>query len=203
MFCQKCGAQTDVGLNFCRSCGAPISVPQTEQANYQKPQEKQQNYQQPQYDQSVYQKPKKKKKGCLISVIIVACLFLILIVATLLNGGEISFSTANVSEAYMASMIDPETSEPLVTTDVFPQTTTTEIYATVLIKNVPGDTRVSAIWHHIPTGSSLPSENDIIASTDMWINFSLTSPSGFATGEYKVEILLDDEIEETLYFTVE
>lgn len=201
MFCQKCGAQIDAGTSFCRSCGAPISASQAENALYQQPQQPQ--YQQPSYGQPEYQKPKKKKKGCLISIIVVAALLVILIIAAVLNGGELSFSTANVSEAYMASSIDEETSEPLVKTDVFPQSTTTEIFATVLIKNVPDDTKVSAIWYHIPTDSSLPSENDIMADTDMWINFSLTSSGGFATGEYKIEILLNDEVEETLYFTVE
>jgi hypothetical protein len=203
MFCQKCGAQIDPGTNFCRSCGAPVSGQQTGTGTYQQPEQTQYQYQQPQYGQTASQQPKKKKKGCLISIIAVAALVIILIVAAVLNGGELSFSTANVSEAYMASAVDPNTYEPLVKTDVFAQSTTTEIYATVLLRNVPSDTEVSAIWYHITSGSSVPSANNIIADSDMWIDFSLSSPGGFAAGDYKVDILLDGEVEQTLYFTVQ
>jgi hypothetical protein len=221
MICQKCGVQNGQEASFCIGCGAPLAAPGTEQGAYQQPQYRQPQYQQPQYQQPQYQqpqyqrpqyqqppyqpeyqRPKKKKKGCLISVVIVAALAVILIAAVALNGGEISFSTANVSEAAMASEIDPVSSAPLVKTDVFPQSTTTAIYAAALMKNVPDDTKLSAIWYHIPTGSSLASD-EITISEDLWVNFSLANPDGFDTGEYKVEILVNGKVDETLYFKVE
>jgi len=205
MFCQNCGAQAEEGTSFCSNCGAALGT----QAQSQPPQQEefapQQAYTQPQYDQQAApqaEQPVKKKKGCLIAVIIVLALLAVLIVAAVLNGGEISFSTANVSEAYMASSVDPNTSEPLKTTDVFYQNETMEVYAAALIRNVPGDTKVSAIWYHIPTGSSIASENDIHTDQDMWVNFSLYMPEGFTLGDYKVEIYIDDKLKDTLYFTV-
>ncbi|NTV89918.1 MAG: zinc ribbon domain-containing protein [Clostridiales bacterium] len=169
----------------------------------------QQPYGQYQYGQQQYQQPvkKKRKKGCLITVIIVALVIIGLIVAAVLNGGEIGFSTANISEAYMASMINPETSEPLLKTSSFPQAATTEIFATALVKNVPGDTVISAIWYYLPSdgseAQSMRSENDVTADSDMWVNFSLYKPDGFVAGNYKVEILIDEKVSKTLEFKVE
>lgn len=204
MFCKNCGAQTDEGTKFCKNCGAALGTQEQSQPPQQGNFEPQQTYAQPQYGQSPppAQQPAKKNKGCLIAVIIVAALVLIFIVAAIINGGEISFTTANVSEAYMTSSIDPYTSEPLEISDVFYQYETMEVYAAALIKNVPGDTKISAMWYHIPTGSSIASENDIYTDQDTWVNFSLSMPDGFAYGEYKIEIYIDDELEETLYFTV-
>ena len=206
MFCQNCGTQAEEGTLFCKNCGASLGTPaqqQPPQQNYYAPQ---QPYTQPQYGQGVpsAQVPvKKKKKGGLIALIIVLALVAVLIVAAILNGGEISFSTANVSEAYMAASVDPYTSEPIDITDVFYQSETTEVYAAALIRNVPDDTKISAIWYYIPTGESVASENDIYTDEDMWVNFSLYLPSGFALGDYKVEIYINDKLKETLNFTVE
>ncbi len=205
MFCHNCGAPAEEGTLFCKNCGASLGTPaqpQPPQQNYSAPQPA---YIPPQYNQAAppAQSPAKKKKGGLIALIIVLALVAILIVAAIINGGEISFSTANISEAYMAASVDPSTSEPLEITDVFYQQETTEVYAVALVRNVPSDTKISAIWYHIPSGSSVASENDIYTDQDMWVNFSLYMPDGFTLGEYKVEIYIDDKLKETLYFTVE
>lgn len=199
MFCSNCGAKIETGAKFCSSCGTPVAKSSTGPSNQAVSPLPQQpaTANQPQFSFL------KKRKGCLISLGVVAFLFLALMVLAILNGGEISFSTANISEAYMASKINPQTSEPVIKTDVFPKRTTTKIYATVLAKNIPGKTKFSAVWYHIPSGSSIRSENDIIADKDMWLNFSLTNPRGFVAGEYKVEILINDKVKETLTFKVE
>lgn len=196
MFCRNCGTQNEEGAQFCHSCGTQLHTSA-------QPQSPQQTYNASQFVQppNFVQNPPKKKKGCLIALIAVAALVLVLIIVAVWSGGEISFTTANISQAYMASSVDPYTSEPIVKTDVFPQSTTTEIYATALVKNIPGDTQVTAIWYHLPTGSSLSS--DLIVPEDMWVSFSFTNPDGFPLGEYKVELIIDDEVDETLYFTVE
>ncbi len=115
---------------------------------------------------------------------------------------EAPLIVANFSEAYMASKINPETSEPVIKTDVFPKQSTTKIYAVALVKNVPEDTRLSAVWYHIPTGSSLRTENDIVTDKDMWVNFNLTNPRGFVAGEYKVDMMINGKVERTLHFKV-
>lgn len=199
MFCSKCGTKIETGAKFCSSCGTAVAKPSIGSANQPVSSLPQQPVTANQQQISFL----KKRKGCLIAAGVVSLLFLILIILAVMNGGEISFSTANISEAYMASKINPQTSEPLIKTDVFPKRTTTRIYATALAKNIPGKTKFSAVWYHIPSGSSLKSENDIIADKDMWLNFSLTNPRGFVVGDYKVEILINDKVKKTLSFKVE
>ncbi|MBN1472164.1 MAG: zinc-ribbon domain-containing protein [Syntrophaceae bacterium] len=199
MFCSNCGQKIESGAKFCSSCGTAVTKPATEPANQPVSPPSQTHVIDNQQQYSFL----KKRKGCLISLGVVAFLFLALIILAILNGGEISFSTANISEAYMASKINPKTSEPLIKTDVFPKRTTTRIYATALVKNIPGKTKFSAIWYHLPSGSSIRSENDIITDKDMWLNFSLTNPRGFVAGDYKVEILINDKVKQTLIFKVE
>lgn len=199
MFCSNCGTKIETGAKFCSSCGTAAAGPSTGPAHQPVSSLPQQPVMADQQQVSFL----KKRKGCLIAAGVVAFLFLVLIIVAVMNGGEINFSTANISEAYMASKINPQTSEPLIKTDVFSKRTTTRIYATVLAKNIPGKTKFSAVWYHIPSGSSLKSENDIIADKDMWLNFSLTNPRGFVVGDYKVEILIDDKVKKTLNFKVE
>lgn len=205
MYCQNCGSQLSDNSNFCPNCGSKKdkgSIP-TEQNQYDTQQHEQPQYQPPQYQQyeQPYKKPRKKRKGCLITLLIGLGIIVLLLVIAALNGGEIGFSTANVAEAYMASQINEATAEPVVKTDTF-STNDSVVYATAKIKNVPSDTKVTAIWHYIPTGESLPSENYITVNKDMWVQFSLENPNGFVPGDYKVEIVLNDEVVKTLNFTV-
>lgn len=199
MFCSQCGKKAEDGAKFCAGCGAAIAG-QSFGAGSQQPHPRPQQQIRDNFSKFAHLT---KRKGCLVAAGIVAFLFLLLIILAVLNGGEISFSTARISEAYMASKIDPVTSEPLIKKDIFPKRSTTRIYATALAKNIPSDTKFSAIWYHIPSGSNIRSENDVIANKDMWLNFSLTNPRGFVAGEYKVEILINDKVKKTLNFKVE
>jgi len=199
MFCSNCGRKAEDGAKFCAGCGAPIGSQTAGAGSGQTPPKPQQ----PAPDRSSRFAHLTKRKGCLIAIGVVAFLFLTLMVLAILNGGEISFSTANISEACMASRINPTTSEPLIKKDIFPKRSTTKIYAVALAKNIPGKTKFSAVWYHIPSGSSMKSENDLIIDKDMWLNFSLANPRGFVAGEYKVELLINDKVKKTLYFSVE
>lgn len=196
MFCQNCGTKSEEGAKFCIGCGAPLQGRPAE-AGRQKFQQSPSPDVQPLYQQP----PPKKKRGCLIAGGVAALLMTVLIILAIMNGGEISFSTANYSEAYMASKINPETSEPVMKTEVFPKQSTTKIYAVALMKNIPGETKLSAIWSHIASGSNI--KNDITIDKDMWVNFNLTNPRGFVAGEYKVDLLINDKLKKTLNFKVE
>lgn len=198
MFCPKCGVKSEEGARFCTGCGTPLAVKPADVVR--QPFQQNPSHESP----PPYSEPQlKKKKGCLIVAGVAAFLLLVLIILAVMNGGEISFTTAHFSEAYMASKINPETSEPVVKTEVFPKRSTTKIYAVALVKNIPGDTKLSAVWYHIPTGSSLRTENDIVTDKDMWVNFNLTNPRGFVAGEYKVDLMINGKVEKTLQFRVE
>lgn len=199
MFCSQCGKKAEDGAKFCAGCGAAIAGQPFGAGSQQAPTKPQQQ------TQNIFSRFSHltKRRGCLISAGIVGSLFLLLIILAVLNGGEIGFSTARISEAYMASKIDSITSEPLIKKDIFPKRSTTKIYVTALAKNIPDKTKFSAVWYHIPSGSSLKSENDLIIDKDMWLNFSLANPRGFVAGEYKVELLINDKVKKTLNFSVE
>lgn len=194
-YCPSCGEALEPNAAFCANCGNRLAGQQTSPPVLQQVP--------PQNQQQVPVEKKKKKRGCLIAVGVIVFLFFVLVIAAIRNGGEISFSTVNISEACMASEVNPATSEPLVKTDVFPVGSTTIIYATALVRNVSGSTKISAIWYHLPSDSNIKSENDLVTDKDMWAVFNLSFANGFPVGPYKVEILLDDKVEKTLDFKVE
>lgn len=70
MYCQKCGTQNDEQATRCAACGEPIN--QAKQAP-----------------------PKKKRHGCLISVLVVVGIFVILMFA---GGGDESEQTSDTSD---------------------------------------------------------------------------------------------------------
>lgn len=111
---------------------------------------------------------------------------------------DFSFSTANIGDAYMATDADGKNK-----TKEFAQTD--DIYAVLELKNAPDDTELKAIWYVVEVEGEDPNskilESDISGSDGQY-NFSLTNDSLFPIGTYKVEILLNDELEKTLTFSV-
>lgn len=196
-YCVKCGAEIEPGARFCKSCGASIggerepeysSIPQQAPPVYNTP-----------HPQPEPNPKKKKKKGCLFTVLGVLVL---LIVLAVVNGGEIGFSSANISQPAMASSVDASTKQPVNKTDVF-STQSQVIYATVLVKNAPSDTKITAKWTYIEGNIDIGTVNYQTSQTSQYVAFHLTRPdSGFPVGAYKVEIYLNDKLKETMKFSV-
>ena len=122
---------------------------------------------------------------------------LALIVATLACGG--SFSTANISEAWMASDVDGE-----IRTTVF--SPGDDFYAFVDLSNAPDDTQLKAVW----TGISIEGEepNLVINETEFTsgdgvVYFQLFNDQLWPAGSYKVEIYLNGELATTLNYEVQ
>lgn len=83
MYCQKCGAQNDEKATRCVACGEPFNrVKQTP--------------------------PKKKKHGCLISVLVVIGIFMILMFAGGGDEGESANDTSDTNSAVVAEKNSPE-----------------------------------------------------------------------------------------------
>jgi hypothetical protein len=184
MFCDKCGAENPENSEFCGSCGTVIlsenvheSMPDTADIH------------------------KRKRKGLWTVILSIAALLAAFVVIAVLNGGEFSFTTARFTDAVMASQIDPQSLEPVTATDVFPKTADV-IYVTTFVKNVPPGTKVSAVWVYIPTGETLEGDPEIL-NGDAQVQFNVTMTNDFTIGEYKVDLLINDKVKQTLYFKVE
>lgn len=141
-----------------------------------------------------------------------AYLFLIVLLLTLgllatACSGEVSFTTAKLSEGTMALGIDDDT-KPVNPTNVF-SPETEEIFCSVKLSNAPQDTEVNSKWIYIQ-GELEDTENYEIDSyavtTDgtQYLQFSMSRPAnGFPRGEYKLVLAIDGKEELNLPFTVE
>jgi hypothetical protein len=147
--------------------------------------------------------PAKKKTGWIIALIAGVVLLAVLVIAVILGGGSCSVTTARLTEAAMASEVDPDTMEPITKTDEF-QSDTSVIYATALLKNAPEDTKITATWIYLEDDTEIASVDALSTETNQAVSFSLSRPdNGFPVGQYKVELAIDGKLSETLRFTVE
>ncbi len=193
MYCQKCGAENGTGAKFCKGCGTELSENLSQPSSCEAHED---------FSKSNPRKAgKSRKKGCLIVAGAVVLVLVVLVMIALLNGGEASFTTANIQNAVVAKEIDPQTKEATIEQDVFPQDTSV-IYVTFYVKNAPSDTKVSAIWVYLPTEESLAGE-PVYLEKDAQVQFNVEMPNGFFPGEYQVDLFVDDKLEESLSFLVE
>ena len=121
--------------------------------------------------------------------------------------GEVSFTTAKLSEGTMALGIDDDT-KPVNPTTVF-SPEAEEIFCSVKLSNSPQDTEVNSTWIYVQ-GELEDTENYEIDSyavtTDgtRYLQFSMSRPAnGFPRGEYKLVLSIDGKEELNLPFTVE
>ncbi len=120
--------------------------------------------------------------------------------------GEVSFTTASLSEATMATGIDSE-SKPVGATNVF-EANTPEIFCSVKLSNAPSDTEVLSEWVYIK--GELEDVTDhvidsfpVVTDGTRYIEFSMTRPdNGWPTGEYEMVLYVDGKEKVTLPFTV-
>ncbi len=137
----------------------------------------------------------------MLLVIVVLIGGLIAILA--LNGGEVSFSTANLSEYAMAAEVDPVLLTPTVKADVF-STDAPIVYATMLVKNAPEDTLVTAKWVYEDESYEIGTAELLTTQASQYLAFHLTMPdTGFPVGSYRVDISLNGEFQKSMTFKVE
>jgi len=122
----------------------------------------------------------------------------ILLVSILACGG--SFSTANIESAWMATDEDGTNR-----TTVFSQEAV--FFAMVDLKNAPDDTKLKAVWTVVEaedTDSNLLLNETEITSGDALVHFQLENTDYlWPKGQYKVEIYLNDTLDQTLTFEVQ
>lgn len=111
-----------------------------------------------------------------------------------------------IKQIVLAENTQPSTFEPVNPTEKF-QHNIPFIHAAVQIENAPENTVFTARWY--PPGQD-PLDFQVTTDGTRWIDFQLKqtptdtpTPEGFPTGEYKVEIYVNDQLAGTKTFTVQ
>lgn len=112
-----------------------------------------------------------------------------------------SNATASVlRQVVLAQDVDPASFQPINPTSTF-QSNAPFIHATAELRDAPANTRMRARWYP-PGQDSL--DFDLETDGTRWVDFRLTpTPDGFPTGDYRVEIYVNDELADTKFFVVE
>jgi hypothetical protein len=104
---------------------------------------------------------------------------------------ECSVSTARLSDATMASAINPDTKAPVTNAVTF-ATDTATIYATVKLSNAPDGTKVKATFHYLEGGDRQIFEYEMTSEGTRYLAFSLSRPTnGWPAGQYETRFLLN------------
>ena len=121
---------------------------------------------------------------------------LAVLLASLACGG--SFSTANISESWMATDIEGTNR----TTVFSPED---DFYAFVDLQNAPDDTQLRAVWTAINAADTEPNlviNETEYTSSDQVVYFQLFNDQLWPAGSYKVEVYLNDTLATTMTFEV-
>ena len=118
--------------------------------------------------------------------------------------GEISFTTASLSNATMCKSVDPQTMEPVEKTNTF-SADTSEIFCSVKLSNAPSNTVIKAEWLYVQGEADyLIDSVSITTEGSRHIGFSIPRPdTAWPTGDYKVVLYLDDNEELSTSFKVQ
>ncbi|MDD2261091.1 MAG: hypothetical protein PHV04_02295 [Clostridia bacterium] len=114
-----------------------------------------------------------------------------------------SFTTANFSNLTMSTGVDGF--KPVNVTTKF-TTTTPAFYVTGDINNAPDDTVISAVWYYLDTDSDymIDQSQYQVEGTNNSFYFSLSIPdNGWPVGTYRVDLYIDDAVDQSIFFTVE
>ncbi|MCD6452954.1 MAG: hypothetical protein J7K77_01535 [Dehalococcoidales bacterium] len=121
--------------------------------------------------------------------------------------GEISFTTASLSEATMCSDLDSVTGEPVGTTNTF-TTDAPKICCSVKLSHAPDETEVKADWIYLQ-GEAADLTNYLIDSWntttggERYLGTYMTPPdNGWPRGDYKVVFYIDGKEKLSVPFTV-
>jgi hypothetical protein len=148
-----------------------------------------------------------KKKRFLLAA--VAALTIGLLGLPLMScSGEVSFTTAKLSEVTMAKGVDETTYKPVDKTDTF-SPDTPEIFLSAKFSNAPSETEIASEWVYVEGEVAdlkdylIDSISIDVSGTD-YLYFSMPVPDqGWPQGQYQVILYVDGEEAETVSFTVE
>ena len=111
-----------------------------------------------------------------------------------------SVSTAKISSAKMSA-----DSEGTQETTVYSQDQT--FYCIVELANAPEDTKLKAVWTAAEVDGEQPNllidQAEVTAGDQNVVTFDLTNSGLWPVGKYKVDLYLDDKLDQTLEFEVQ
>ncbi|OGD28617.1 MAG: hypothetical protein A2Y56_02030 [Candidatus Aminicenantes bacterium RBG_13_63_10] len=114
-------------------------------------------------------------------------------------GCNVSFSTANIKSAKLAA-----NREGTQETTVFAKDQV--IYCIVRLANAPDDTKVKSVWTAVSVEGTAPNfkiDEAEKTSGDGVIIFDLSNTQPWPTGQYKLELFLNDKLDRALEFQVQ
>ena len=119
--------------------------------------------------------------------------------------GAKSGSNSLIAQVTLAESIRGVEKDPIGKTTVFKPTSV--FHAVVAIKDAPAETKFKAGWFTVDVGAAaqpntLIDETELVASGTRNIDFSLTPTSMWPKGTYRVEISINDTLDQTLEFSV-
>jgi hypothetical protein len=141
--------------------------------------------------------------------LVAASVLALLLIGTLpLSGcsGEVSFTTASLSEVTMCLGVDAE-SKPVNPTDTF-TVITPEIFCSVKLSNAPDETEVLSEWVYVKGELADVTDyviDSIAITTDgtRYLQFSMEIPDdGWPVGDYTLNLYIDGKDEVSVPFTV-
>ena len=116
---------------------------------------------------------------------------------------QCSVSTASLSEATMASSVDPETRQPLTPATSFPADTG-NIYATAKLSHAPDDTKVKVTFHYLEDGEQQITDAEVTADGTRYVMFTLSPPTaGWPIGKYETRFYLNGEEKTRVPFSIQ
>lgn len=108
--------------------------------------------------------------------------------------------TTVIKQIVLAEDAAPTTFEPIRPTTTFKHNTPF-IHAVIQIQDAAANTNFRARWY---PPSQDPLDFPLQVGGSRWVDFRLTpAPDGFPTGDYKVEIYVNDQLADTKTFTVQ
>jgi hypothetical protein len=123
---------------------------------------------------------------------------MVLLLAVLACGG--SFSTANIQHAWLST---ESSGTPKAVKFSQDQAT---IYCIVALANAPDDTAVKAVWTAVQAEGVDPDfkiDESELTSGDGTLTFNLTNNQLWPVGNYKVDLYLNGELNQTLHYSIE
>jgi hypothetical protein len=125
--------------------------------------------------------------------------FAVAMVVLVMLACSFSASTANIKDAQMA--LDYDGNQP---TTVFTGQDT--FYCIVELANAPDDTKVKAAWTAVQAegvaANTFIDEYELVTGSGT-LHFELSNDQLWPRGQYKVDLYLNDELEQTLEFQVQ